>query len=196
MLPRIKVCGILDVVEAWMAIARGAHLLGLDADFLDGDELAALTDSTPPGVTPVIVTARTDPADLITLQKATGAPALQLRRPVAPQAYGALYSAIPGLKLIQQVAPFGREQIEDVLALSRQVDCLWLHLPQQPNWPALREVLADSACPVFLGGPIPLQELAAVHRQGQPFGFDLDDAVRSHARLDEGKLRQAIDALS
>jgi phosphoribosylanthranilate isomerase len=199
MRPRILVSAIADVVEAWMAIARGASLLGMATDPLqdaiDLDDIAAIAASAPPGVATVLHTDATDPAQLAQLQRDTGVTALQLSQPLAYESYSRLRDTLPGIKLLQDVVVSSRDAVDTALTLSRHVDCLVLHTDED-HWQLCASIADDAACPIILAG---LPESASFRRMlatVQPYGIDTGVAVRSSDRLDESKLRTFMDTLA
>ncbi|MHB1318354.1 MAG: phosphoribosylanthranilate isomerase, partial [Anaerolineae bacterium] len=81
---RVKICCIGSVEEARLAIAHGANALGLVSAMPSGpgvipDEIISLVAAaTPPGVTPVLLTAEQEAASIIAQQRRLGPRAIQL----------------------------------------------------------------------------------------------------------------------
>ncbi len=70
-IPRVKICCIRNVEEAWMAIDAGASALGLVARMPSGpgviseDEIARIAARVPPGVATFLLTSEIEPEAIV-----------------------------------------------------------------------------------------------------------------------------------
>lgn len=204
---RVMVGGVMDVVEAWMAIGRGASLIGLAThplpSGLEGDDIAAIAASTPPGITPVVATAAQDVAALIALQRDTGAAALRFTQPLAPASYGALRAALPGIKLLQDITVGQDDAFAAAMLASQQADGLVLLSGAEGlegealrrRWQECRRITDAAACPAWLGQGLHPDTVRMAVAAVQPFGVYLQDEVLSDWQVDESKLRAFMTAL-
>jgi phosphoribosylanthranilate isomerase len=200
--PRIKICQIHDTVEAWMAIARGASLIGLVADIpgeaLPPEDIADIAASCPPGVMPVLVTVSRAAAPVIALARETGVGAVQLLEPLETGHAGELREALPGIKIIQAVRLAGPDSFGAALNLSSLADALLIsgahhELDRQvialPDLALARRVVEEAHCPVFLSGGLTPENVAHALAVVRPFGLDVAAGIATSGGLDEGKLR-------
>jgi phosphoribosylanthranilate isomerase len=208
MRPRIKVCQIHDTVEAWMAIARGADLIGLVADIpgeaLRPEDIADIAATCPPGVTPVLLTSARHAEPVIELVRETGVNVVQLLEPFDAGHPGALREALPGIKIIQSVRLAGRQSLDVALNLSAQADALLISgaayevetpVPKLADLALCRRVVEEAHCPVFLSGGLSADNIAGALATVRPFGIDVSRGISTAGGLDEGKLRGLIAEL-
>src|SRR5205809_7610999 len=82
--PRVKICCIGSVDEAWMAIRHGASALGLVSEMPSGpgvipqDLIATIAAQVPPPVATFLLTSKRASAEIIAQQKRTGVKAIQI----------------------------------------------------------------------------------------------------------------------
>lgn len=211
---RVKICCIGSLEEARLAMSYGANALGLVSAMPSGpgvipDEVIAdVARSTPPGVTPVLLTAEQEAPAIIEQQKRLGPRAIQLVDQVAPEAFVELKAALPGVALMQVIHVLGPESLEEALQAATDADALLLDsgnpgLPVKElggtgrthNWEISHEICARSPVPVFLAGGLNAGNVAEAIYQVRPYGVDICSGVRSGGRLDEAKLAAFMRAV-
>ena len=211
---RVKICCISSPEEARLAIAYGANALGLVSAMPSGpgvipDEvIAEVARATPPGVTPVLLTAEQEAPAIIEQQKRLGPRAIQLVDQVAPEAFVELKAALPGVALMQVIHVLGPESLDEALQAAGYADALLLDsgnpgLPVKElggtgrthNWEISREICARSSVPVFLAGGLNAGNVAEAIRQVRPYGVDVCSGVRTDGSLDEAKLAAFMRAV-
>lgn len=211
---RVKICCISSLQEARLAIAYGANALGLVSAMPSGPGVipdAVISDvatATPPGVTPVLLTAEQDAPAIIDQQRRLRPRAIQLVDHVEPEAFAELRAALPGMALIQVIHVLGPTSIDQALAAAGHADALLLDsgnpgLPVKElggtgrthNWDISREICARSPVPVFLAGGLNPGNVADAIRQVRPYGVDICSGVRTDGRLDEAKLATFMRAV-
>jgi phosphoribosylanthranilate isomerase len=205
--PRVKVCCIMNVNEARMAIRHGASALGLVSEMPSGpgpiseDTIAAIVATIPPGISSFLLTSKTDPDEIIAQQRRTRANTLQLVDSVDTGCYERLRAMLPGIAIVQVVHVSSSESIDEALAIERFVDALLLDSgnPRLPikelggtgrvhDWTISRIIRERAKIPVFLaGGLTPDNVGEAIARVG-PFGLDLCSGIRRNGALDEALL--------
>lgn len=108
----MKVCCILDLAEAWMAIRHGAAALGLVSEMPSGPgvipdkAIAAIAAAVPPGVSCFLLTSRREVASLVEQQRRVRVHTLQICDRLAGGAHAELRAALPGVRLVQSVHAF------------------------------------------------------------------------------------------
>ncbi len=205
--PRVKVCCIMSVEEARMAVRHGASALGLVSEMPSGpgpipeDVIRAIVATIPPGISSFLLTSKTDPDAIIEQQQRTRANTLQLVDSVDSGCYERLRRALPGIGIVQVVHVTGSESIDEALAISTFVDALLLDsgnprllikelggTGRVHDWTISRTIRERVKIPVFLaGGLTPGNVAEAIARVG-PFGLDLCSGIRKNGALDEALL--------
>ncbi|MCG3171956.1 MAG: N-(5'-phosphoribosyl)anthranilate isomerase [Myxococcota bacterium] len=214
---RIKVCCIQDQQELELAAASGVHLAGLISSMPTGwgpvpeERIKALAAATPPGVTPVLLTALRDPEAIIAQQRRLGAGALQLVDHLDLEAYPGLRAAMPGIPLIKVIHVRDESAVAEAVAHSRRAHALILDSSVMVNgvrqlggtglihdWNISARIVRDAHCPVFLAGGLKPENVVQAIRQVRPYGVDVCSGVRINHGLDAGLLaafvRNALDA--
>jgi phosphoribosylanthranilate isomerase len=205
--PRVKVCCIGNLDEAWAAIRAGASALGLVSEMPSGpgvipDELIAeIAARVPPGVATFLLTCRDDADSIIEQQRRAGANTLQLCDRVRPGAHRRLRAALPGISIVQVIHVRGEESIGEAVETEPHVNALLLDSGNQSlavkelggtgrthDWELSRRIREAVAVPVFLAGGLRAGNVAEAVRRVGPFGLDLCGGVRTEGRLDAGKL--------
>src|SRR3982075_2077796 len=107
--PRVKVCCIRSLDEAWMAIEAGASALGFVSAMPSGpgvipDRLIAeIARQVPPPIATVLLTSRRDVPGIIAQQRRTRVNALQLCDRLQHGTHASLREQLPGVDVIQVV---------------------------------------------------------------------------------------------
>ncbi len=205
MLP-IKVCCIQSIKEARLALRVGASALGLVSEMPSGpgtlsdDEIAAIIAALPIFATSVLLTCKTDPADVILQQRHCRARVIQLVAAMPEGAHGILRAALPGVGILQVVHVTGPESIDEARSLDGRVDGILLDSGEPSagdlggtgrvhDWSLSRQIVEAVACPVILAGGLHACNVVAAIQQVRPAGLDLCSGVRVQDRLDSGRLR-------
>jgi phosphoribosylanthranilate isomerase len=211
---RIKVCCIATAGEARAAVRHGASLVGLVSAMPSGpgviDEslIGEIAATVPPGVTSVLLTSRTDPAEIADQQRRTRVGAIQLCDRLDPDARAALRSAVPGVRLIQVVHVEGAPAVAEAVEAARGADALLLDSGQTGgevrelggtgrthDWELSRAVVESVTVPVLLAGGLHPDNVAEAIRRVGPWGVDVCSGLRVAGRLDESRLERFVRAV-
>lgn len=212
--PRVKVCCISSVEEARLAVAAGAHALGLVSAMPSGpgviDEglIARIAAAVPPPVAAFLLTSLQDGPALVAQQRRLGVGTLQLVDAVEPGAYALLRRELPGVRLVQVIHVTGRESLDEARDAARHVDGILLDsgnpkaavkelggTGRRHDWGVSRLIREAVAVPVFLAGGLDAGNAAEAVREVGPFALDICSGVRSGGVLDSAKLRAFFAAL-
>jgi phosphoribosylanthranilate isomerase len=209
--PRIKICCIESVEEAWTAIRLGASALGLVSEMPSGpgviaeERIAKIIEVIPPGVSAFLLTSRQDVDTIVAQQRTTGADTLQLVDELPAGAHLELRRRLPGVRIVQVIHVVGEASVNEAISIASQVDAVLLD-SGNPNlavkelggtgrahdWTLSRRIRDEITKPVFLAGglnPVNVKEAVA---QVKPFGLDVCSGVRTDGRLDERKAEKFI----
>ena len=212
-IPRIKICCIGSVQEAWTAIAYGASAIGLVSEMPSGpgvvpEELIAhIATIAPPTVSTFLLTSKQDVSLIIAQQRRCGVNTIQLCDRLQIGSQRDLREAMPGIALVQVIHVRGEESVEEAVSIAPQVNALLLDSGNQSlpvkelggtgrthDWKISKKIREFVDVPVFLAGGLNPENIAEAIRFVEPFGIDVCSGVRTHGTLDESKLLKFFNA--
>jgi phosphoribosylanthranilate isomerase len=212
--PRVKICCISSVDEAWTAIRHGASALGLVSTMpsgpgvIDEELIAEIARHVPPGVASFLLTCARDADTVIDQQRRAGVNTVQLVDAVDPAEYGRMRRAMPGVALVQVIHVLGDESLEEARAVAPHVNAILLD-SGNPNlavkelggtgrvhdWEVSRRIVDGVDVPVYLAGGLREENVGEAIRRVRPFGLDLCSSVRTDGALDAAKLDRFMAAV-
>jgi len=212
--PRVKICCIASVAEAWMAIEHGASAIGLVSAMPSGpgpiaeELIAEIAAPVPPGVASFLLTCKQDVASIIDQQRRTRVNTIQICDRLVDGTYEDLRQALPGISLVQVIHVTGPEAVHEALAISSHVDAILLDSGNQSlrvkelggtgrthDWALSRAIRESVEVPVYLAGGLKPENVAEAIRAVRPFGVDVCSGLRTDGRLDEVKLKSFFAAI-
>lgn len=212
--PRLKVCCIASLQEAWLAIRGGASALGLVSAMpsgpgvIDEDTIREIASRVPPGVATFLLTSRQDVASIVDQQRRTGVNTVQICDRLTQGRHADLRAAAPGVGIVQVIHVTGPESVEEAVAVAPHVDALLLDSGNQGlavkelggtgrrhDWVLSRRIRESVGVPLYLAGGLRPDNVAHAVETVGAFGLDVCSGVRSEGRLDREKLRRLIEAL-
>ena len=207
--PRVKICCIASVEEAWMAIDAGASAVGLVSAMPSGpgpipeELIAEIAATIPPGVSSFLLTCLQDAASIIEQQRRLGVNTIQICDRLMEGSYQDLREALPGISLVQVVHVTGPEAVDEAIAVAPHVDAILLDSGNQSleikelggtgrthDWTLSRKIREAIEAPLFLAGGLNPSNVAAAIREVQPFGIDVCSGLRTNGALDPRKLSE------
>ena len=205
--PRVKICCIGSLDEAWMAINHGASAIGLVSEMPSGPGVipeALIAESAtrvPPPVATFLLTSALEAEVIIEQQQRTRVNAVQIVDRLEPGAYRVLRRAMPGVSLIQVIHVGGTESVDEAMAIAPYVDAILLDSGNQSlpvkelggtgrrhDWNLSRRIRESIDVPIFLAGGLRPDNVAEAIRSVGPFGLDVCSGVRTDGKLDSVKL--------
>jgi len=212
--PRVKICCIANIAEAWMAINHGASAIGLVSAMPSGpgpipeELIAEIAATIPPGVATFLLTCKQDVEAIIDQQRRLRVNTIQICDRLETGSYEQLRQALPGVSLVQVVHVSGAESVSEAVSVARFVDAILLDSGNQSlpikelggtgrthDWNVSREIVKEVTVPVFLAGGLRSDNVADAVRTVGPFGVDVCTGVRTNGELDEVKLRAFFAAV-
>lgn len=213
--PRVKICCIQDVAEAWTAIEHGASALGLVSAMPSGpgviseQTIEQIGAVTPPSISSFLLTSLRDPSSIIDQQRRLRPNTLQLCDQIETAHYQILREALPGVALVQVVHVLGDGSVEEALTVAPHVDAILLDsgnpsaavkqlggTGRRHDWGVSRRIREAVSVPVFLAGGLNAGNVGQAVRQVAPFGVDVCSGVRTQERLDPDKLASFFAAVA
>ena len=205
--PRVKICCIKSVKEAWLAIKYGASAVGLVSEMPSGpgpipeDLIAKIAKTIPPSVSSFLLTSKQDPSAIISQHEKCQTNVIQLVDQLRIRDYGKLRKALPGINIVQVIHVLGTESIDEAVTVSPHVDGILLDsgnpklivkqlggTGRKHDWSLSRRIREKVGVPVFLAGGLNSNNVLEGIRIVQPFAVDVCSGVRTKNKLDEQKL--------
>lgn len=212
--PRVKICCIATVEEAWMAIDLGADAIGLVSAMPSGpgpipeDLIAEIAAHLPPAVSSFLLTCRQDPAAIIDQQQRLRLNTIQICDRVKPGTHQALREALPATAIVQVIHVGGVDSLAEAVSIAPFVDGILLDSGNQSlpvkelggtgrthDWLISARIREAVPVPVFLAGGLNSENVADAIREVGPFGVDVCSGVRTNGRLDQTKLSNFIETV-
>jgi phosphoribosylanthranilate isomerase len=212
--PRVKICCIASIEEAWMAIDAGANAIGLVSAMPSGpgpipeELIAEIAATVPPGVSSFLLTCRQEAASIIDQQRRLRVNTIQICDRLTSGSYHEIHDALPGIKLVQVIHVTGPESVDEAIEVAPHVDAILLDSGNQSlaikelggtgrthDWSLSRKIREAIDVPLFLAGGLNPVNVAAAIREVQPFGIDVCSGLRTEGALDPQKLSNFIRAI-
>lgn len=212
--PKIKICCISSLEEAFLAINHGADALGLVGNMPSGpgviaDELISqITKHVPPPIATFLLTSKRKASDIIAHHQKVQTNTIQIVDSLLEMDYTLIREAIPAVKIVQVIHVLNEKQIEEALEIEAWVDAILLD-SGNPNlkvkilggtgnphdWKLSRKIREAVKKPVFLAGGINAQNVKQALEEVNPYGIDLCSSVRTNGKLDASKMDIFFKAL-
>jgi phosphoribosylanthranilate isomerase len=212
--PRVKICCIGSVEEAWMAIDAGASAVGLVSAMPSGpgpipeDLIAEIAATIPPGVSSFLLTCLQNAASIVEQQRRLRVNTIQICDRLTQGSYQDLREALPGVALVQVVHVTGPEAVDEAIAVAPMVDAILLDSGNQSlaikelggtgrthDWTLSRKIREAIEVPLFLAGGLNPSNVAAAIREVQPFGIDVCSGLRTNGPLNRDRLEAFFDRI-
>ena len=205
--PKIKICCISSLEEAFLAIKYGADAIGLVGKMPSGpgiisDKLIALiSQEIPPPIATFLLTSERKASDIIAHHQKVQTNTIQIVDSLEVKEYDLIRQAIPAVKIVQVIHVLNEKQIDEALEIEPWVDAILLD-SGNPNlkvkilggtgnahdWKLSRKIREAVKKPVFLAGGINAQNVKQAIEEVNPYGIDLCSSVRTNGQLDASKL--------
>lgn len=212
--PRVKICCIANISEAWMAINHGASAIGLVSAMPSGpgpipeELIAEIAATIPPGVATFLLTCKQDIEAIIDQQRRLRVNTIQICDRLETGSFEQLRHTLPGVSLVQVIHVSGAESVSEAVSVAPFVDAILLDSGNQSlpikelggtgrthDWNVSREIVEAVPVPVFLAGGLRSDNVADAVRTVGPFAVDVCSGVRTNGELDEVKLQAFFAAL-
>ena len=210
--PRVKVCCIASVAEAWLAIENGASAIGLVSAMPSGpgpieeDLIAEIAKVVPPGIASFLLTCKQDVQSIIDQQRRLRVNTIQICDRLVDGTYSDLRQALPGVSLVQVIHVTGPESVDEAQMIAPHVNGILLDSGNQSlrikelggtgrvhDWSLSRKIRETIDVPLFLAGGLTAANVAEAIRTVEPFGVDVCSGLRTEGKLDPKKLGAFFD---
>lgn len=213
--PRVKICCIMSVTEARLAVSAGASALGLVGPMpsgpgvIDDALIAEIAAVVPPPIATFLLTSETRADAIVDHVRRCGTNTVQLVDRVEEGVHAAIRRALPLVKIVQVLHVADAGVVDEARALAGAVDAFLLD-SGNPNlavkelggtgrvhdWDLSRRIVEAVDRPVFLAGGLRQDNVPEAIARVRPFGLDLCSGVRSEGRLDAEKLAAFFAAIN
>ena len=213
--PRVKICCIMSVAEARLAVSAGASALGLVGQMpsgpgvVDDALIAEIAAIVPPAVATFLLTSETGADAIVDHVRRCRTNTVQLVDRVEVTAHAAIRRALPQVKIVQVLHVADADVVDEARALAGAVDAFLLDSGNPKlavkvlggtgrvhDWDLSRRIVEAVDRPVFLAGGLRADNVGEAIARVQPFGVDLCSSVRSEGRLDADKLAAFFAAVN
>jgi phosphoribosylanthranilate isomerase len=214
-LPRIKVCCISSIDEAWLAIRHGASALGLVSQMPSGPGviadalIAEIAAAIPPGIASFLLTSRQDVDGIVEQQRRARVNAVQIVDRLEQGTYVELRERMPGVAIVQVIHVHGEASVEEAMSVAPEVSAILLDSGNQRlavkelggtgrrhDWRISARIREAVPVPIFLAGGLNPENVAEAIAEVRPFGLDICSGLRTEGRLDEAKLERFVTAIA
>jgi phosphoribosylanthranilate isomerase len=205
--PRVKICCIASVDEAWLAVRAGASALGLVSEMPSGpgvipwETIAQVARAVPPPVATFLLTSSQNASEIIAQQRRCGTTTVQICDRLSSGSYAELRRGMPGIGIVQVVHVRDESSLDEAVDVAHHVDALLLDSGNQSlavkelggtgrvhDWRLSARIREAIGVPLFLAGGLRTDNVRDAVRDVAPFGLDLCSGVRTNGALDEVKL--------
>ncbi|HYX14371.1 MAG TPA: phosphoribosylanthranilate isomerase [Nostoc sp.] len=206
--PRVKICCISSIEEAWIAIRCGASALGLVSQMPSGpgviseELIAKIAACVPPPIATFLLTSSLDAQEIIQQVRRCRTNTVQICDRLESGSYQDIRDALPGISIVQVIHVITEKSIEEAINVAPYVDAILLDSGNQSlvikelggtgrlhDWNLSAQIREQVNVPIFLAGGLKPENVAMAVKQVAPFGLDLCSAVRTNGELDENKLK-------
>jgi phosphoribosylanthranilate isomerase len=211
--PRVKICCISSVDEAFTAIKYGASALGLVGKMpsgpgvIDDKTICEIAQIVPPPIATFLLTSETKAADIIAHYKRVYTSTIQIVDELEDRQYHILRNELPGVKLVQVIHVVDEKSVREAIGISKYVDAILLDSGNPAlqvkelggtgrihDWELSKQIRNSVNIPLFLAGGLNKDNVKQAIDYVQPFGVDLCSSVRTKGKLDEEKLEAFFKA--
>ena len=213
--PRVKICCISSVEEAYIAMMYGADAIGLVGPMpsgpgvIDDVLIRKIAAITPPPIATFLLTSETKAEDVISHYNRVHTSTIQLVDRIDNDDYALIKHSLPHVRLVQVIHVIDEDSIAEALEVSRYVDAILLDSgnPHKAvkelggtgrihNWNLSRQIVEAVNVPVFLAGGINADNVREAVDTVYPFGIDLCSGVRTDGNLDPKKLSLFFETIN
>jgi phosphoribosylanthranilate isomerase len=213
--PRVKICCIMSIAEARLAVSAGAAALGLvgrmpsGPGVVDDTLIAEIAAIVPPPVATFLLTSETRADAIVDHVRRGGTNTVQLVDRVEEGAHAAIRRALPRVKVVQVLHVADPDVVDEARSLAGAVDAFLLDSGNPKlavkelggtgrvhDWDLSRRIVDAVDRPVFLAGGLRADNINNAVARVRPFGVDLCSSVRSQGHLDADKLAAFFAAIN
>jgi len=130
--PRVKICCISSIEEAWIAIKHGAAALGLVSEMPSGpgvisaERIAEIAAALPPAIGSFLLTCKQDVESIIDQQRRLRVNTVQICDRLESGSHIDLRRALPGISIVQVIHVRGPESVAEARSVGPHVDGILL----------------------------------------------------------------------
>lgn len=211
---KIKICCIQDREEVDLAVRHGASAVGLVSAMPSGPgviedkKIAELVSAVPEPVSSFLLTAETDPGQLVEQGHRFGPDVLQLVDRVPVEGYQRIRAELPGTGIVQVIHVVGSESLREAKRVAPEVDMLLLDSGRPDaetkelggtgrthDWAVSRSIRKRVDVPVWLAGGLDPENVGEAVAEVEPHGVDVCSGLRTNTSLEEELLARFAAAV-
>ena len=212
--PRVKICCISSIEEAWMAIRYGASALGFVSHMPSGpgviseELITEIVAQIPPPIATFLLTSSQNTPEIFQQINCCGSNTVQICDKLNSGNYKDIREALPGISIVQVIHVTKEESLNEAIEIAPLVDAILLDSGNKfltikelggtgrtHNWDISRKIREQVKIPIFLAGGLKPENVDLAVKQVAPFGIDVCSGVRTNDKLDEYKLKRFFEEL-
>jgi phosphoribosylanthranilate isomerase len=212
---RVKICCIMSVEEAELAISHGADAIGLVSQMpsgpgiIDDALIRRIALGVPPPVASFLLTAAETAEAIAEHVVRSGASTVQIVKHIDPAEHAKLAERLPAIRRVQVIHVESADALTLISLYAPHVHAFLLDsgrpnaaaqtlggTGQTHDWEISAKFVTASPIPVFLAGGLKPENIADAIRLVRPYGVDLCSGVRTDGRLDAAKLGRFMEAVA
>lgn len=213
--PRVKICCIKSIEEAWTAIRYGASALGFVSAMPSGpgivseELIAQIAACVPPPIATFLLTSAQNSEEIIQQLWRCRTNTVQICDTLKAGSYKNIRQAIPGITIVQVIHVIDEISVQQAINVAPQVDAILLDSGNQSlqikelggtgrvhDWNLSNRIREQVNIPIFLAGGLNPDNVNLAVGKVAPFGVDVCSGVRSLGNLDESKLKFFFENLN
>ncbi|MEH1770802.1 phosphoribosylanthranilate isomerase [Nostoc sp.] len=177
--PRVKICCISSIEEAWIAIRCGASALGLVSYMPSGpgvipeELIAKIAACVPPPIATFLLTSSLDAQEIIQQVTRCGTNTVQICDCLESGSYQDIRDALPGISIVQVIHVTTEKSLDEAISVAPYVDAILLDSGNQSllikelggtgrlhDWNLSAKIREQVNVPIFLAGGLKPENVA------------------------------------
>ena len=206
-IPKVKICCILSIEEARIAIEVRASAIGLVSEMPSGpgviteNQIREIAKNIPTSIDTFLLTSRQSVEDIVKQHECCQTTTIQFVDSIQPVVYKKLRLKLPGVKFVQVIHVIDEDSIEEAKLVSPYVDAFLLDsgnpnlsvkelggTGRVHNWNFSRKICESIGLPVFLAGGLNPDNVRKAVEKVKPYGLDICSGLRTNGKLDRQKV--------
>ena len=205
--PKVKICCILNSKEAELAISMGASAVGLVSEMPSGpgviseEEIKDIVKYVNNRADTFLLTSKQNVTEIIEQLKKCNPSTVQIVDKILDGNYNDIRNECPDIKIVQVLHVIEEDDIQEAINISHEVDAILLDSGNQNlavkelggtgrvhDWSISKKIVDSVKIPVYLAGGLNPENINEAIKSVRPFGIDICSGVRSEGKLSKSKL--------
>lgn len=206
-IPKVKICCILNSEEAELAISMGASAIGLVSEMPSGpgviseEKIKNIVKYVNNRADTFLLTSKQNVTEIIEQLKKCNPSTVQIVDKILDGNYNDIKNECPDIKIVQVLHVIDEDDIQEAINISNKVDAILLDSGNQNlavkelggtgrvhDWSISKKIVDSVKIPVYLAGGLNPENIKEAIKSVRPFGIDICSGVRLEGKLSKSKL--------